>query len=395
MEFGSESFSLQQYRLEVGMLPPISEEDVYELGQSVLQARAGEISRAVGDAAKEQIVLGCLHLVLAVAQHYPSSIREDLIQEGNVGLLTAVERCPFNEKGHCIAYLATSVRRAISNAMEHTMPIRIPHSSLYQARKHEMAEPLYEMQPMSLQKPIKGQPDVCLADLLETTDQGCQDTSQERSHQIEELLAQLPPRGREILQLRYGLDERDGRKHSYDAVATKLGMTKNGVMQAERRAIAMLTGERETPAEWRARKLQEMQTRKAAQQEQQSKRADQRKRRQEMASEARLNTAYALLSQQGCAFTSRFLARAAQVSDEAAQKYLRQVQQEAVPVGIGRKTYAKLLQAYCQLDAGQQIAINAHQLSQAAGVKWRAAKLFLDQRPQPEQSVPLQELVEA
>jgi hypothetical protein len=66
------------------------------------------------------------------------------------------------------------------------------------------------------------------------------------------------------------------------------------------------------------------------------------------------------------------------VSDEAAQEYLRQVK-NAIPAGIGRKTYTKLLQAYHQLCEESGAEINAHQLSLAAGVKWRAAKLFLDE----------------
>jgi RNA polymerase sigma factor (sigma-70 family) len=350
-----ESFSSAQYRHEVDQIPLLSAEETAALGQRILLANQGQISQEEGLAARNALIHGHLHLVLTLTQSYPSSYRNDLIQEGNIGLLHALEAYSF-ESGDFAAYATIAIRHAIADGMESVMPIRVPRSSLRAAKKHGTADRLYTIQPTSLEKPFPQDTELCLADTLqapEHTEEGarCQ------NHQpplVEALLDTLPGQIRQVMTLRYGLDEQDQREHTYAQIASKLGITRPGARKLEQSGLSILQGQRVQRAQFRR-----------------------------MAQESRLNAAYALLKQSDVRISSRHLARIAKVRDDIAIAYLQRIKQTGPtePSTLGNKTYAKLIQAYHQLQE-QNAIVNVQALQKAAGVSWRTAKKFLDRRAQ-------------
>jgi len=357
-----ESFSSAQYRHEVDQILLLSVEETAALGQRILLANQGQISQEEGLTARNALIHGHLHLVLTLTQSYPSSYRSDLIQEGNIGLLQAVEAYSF-ESGDFAAYATVAIRHAIADAMESVMPIRVPRSSLRAAKKHGTADRLYTMQPTSLEKPFPQDTELCLADTLQAPE-NAEEAARCQNHQplslplVEALLGTLPGQIRQVMTLRYGLDEQDQREHTYAQIASKLGITRPGARKLEQSGLSILQGQRVQRAQLRR-----------------------------MAQESRLNAAYTLLKQSDVRISSRHLARIARVRDDIAIAYLQRIKQtgpdgrNTEPSTLGNKTYAKLIQAYHQLQE-QNATVNVQALQKAAGVSWRTAKKFLDRRAQ-------------
>ncbi|HYU75706.1 MAG TPA: sigma-70 family RNA polymerase sigma factor [Ktedonobacteraceae bacterium] len=359
-----DTFSLTQYSYEVDQLPRLNAEEVAALGQRILQANEGQMSWAEGMTARDALVQGHLYLVLTLAQRYPWDLRDDLVQEGNIGLMEAVEYYDFPEGGDFIAYATVAIRHAIANAMAYVLPIRIPRTSLRVAKQRGTADKLYAMQPISLEKPLQHDTTMCLADTLPAPESTAAEESEQEQHThasvqtLDALLDTLPGMTRVVIELRYGLDEEDQREHSYAQIADKLGISRMGACKLEHSGLSILQGKR-----------------------------IQRDQLRHMAQESRLHAAYALLQQARRRISSRQLARAARVSDDAAAAYLERIKQADSTTGkaetsaLGEKTYTKLLHAYHHLQE-QNLHINVQRLSETAQVNWRTAKKFLDHRAQ-------------
>ncbi len=360
--YTTDTFSLTQYSYEVDQLPRLNAEEVATLGQRILQANEGQMSWAEGMAARDALVQGHLYLVLTLAQRYPWDLREDLVQEGNIGLMEAVEYYGFPEGGDFLAYATVAIRHAIASAMEAVLPIRVPRTSLRVAKKQGTADKLYAMQPTSLDEPLKNHSEMCLADTIPVPESTVVVESDQEQHThastptIDTLLDALPGMTRVVIELRYGLDEEDQREHSYAQIADKLGITRMGACKLDHSGLAILRGKRV-----------------------------QREQLRRMAQESRLNAAYALLQQAHRRISSRQLARAAKVSDDAAVAYLEHLKQTAPAGGktgtLGEQSYTKLLHAYHRLQE-QNASVNIQVLQREAGVNWRTAKKFLDHRVQ-------------
>ncbi|MDQ2718004.1 MAG: sigma-70 family RNA polymerase sigma factor, partial [Chloroflexota bacterium] len=235
--------SLQQYRHEVEALPRISEEEALALVQQVLRARSEDLFLKADREARNRLIEESLHLVLAIAPHYASSRLDllDIIQEGNLGLLNAVNNCTGIQQNFT-AYVSNAIRYAICAAMDGALPIRIPRSTLQKARKQHTADEFYEMQPLSLDMPLRDQPDRCFGDTL-AAPAACASLSPEEAeqlrHQVEQLLDALPEQERHALQLRFGLDEDDQREHSFEDIAAKLGVHERTARAVIARGILM------------------------------------------------------------------------------------------------------------------------------------------------------------
>ncbi len=410
---------LQQYRREVEALPQISEEEALVLIQQVIRARSEDFFSSEDREARNRLIEESLHLALAIAPRYASHRVDllDLVQEGNLGLLNALDTCTGIKQSYT-AYVSNVIRHAICAAMDGALPIRIPRSTLQKARKQQAADELYEMQPLSLDMPLRDQPECCFGDLLEAPAASAslspEEAEQLRS-QVEQLLDTLPEPERRALQLRFGLDEDDQHEHSFEEIAVKLGIHERVARTVVARGILMLKGQRETPQQRAARQAKEREARlenayaelqraaatiteeslaQAAHVHnsaaaaflrahgythtlQQQQRVS-RQHTNDQARRERLDAAYARFMQKEEAISADLLAEAAQVKKNVACAYLREVGYGGKTItGMTPKTYLKLTRAYQQLQPHPSARMSVQRLAQAAGVKWQAAFRFL------------------
>ena len=255
---------LERYLQEIGKVPLLSEEEEQRLARRV---RAGD-----GEA-KERFIAANLRLVVSIARHYTSYGLPllDLIQEGNVGLLRAVERFK-PEKGYKFSTYATWwIRQAIVRALaEQGRTIRLPehvielilkineaeeeflHDRGHRPTLEELAERLdlprekvrqakeAAAHPLSLEAPIGEREEETLGDLL-----GAEGLSPPEEiarelvlSELEESLQELPEREREILELRYGLRGRDAL--TLEEIGKLLGISRERVRQLEAQALQRL-----------------------------------------------------------------------------------------------------------------------------------------------------------
>jgi len=421
---------LQQYRLEVEALSSkISEEEALALVQQVINARSEDFFSQEDREARNRLVEETLHLVLSIAPRYASSRVDllDLVQEGNLGLLAAVDGCSGINQSYT-AYASNVIRHAICAAMDSALPIRIPRSTLQKARKQQAADELYEIQPLSLDRPLRrDQPDCRFGDLLEAPAERASLSPEEAAalrQRVEQLLDTLPEPERRALQLRFGLDEDDQHEHNFEEIGAKLGVNERVARTIVERGVALLKGQRETPQQRAARLAKARETRlehayvelrqagspitaeslaQAAhvhnnaaadflrthgydEMLQHQQRAS-RQRKNEQARRERLGAAYARLMQQEEAITAEMLAAAARVKKNAACSYLREVRAGGKTIaGMTPKTYLKLTRAYQQLQAHLSAQMSVQQLARAAGVTWQTAFRFLSVQQQQAQS---------
>ena len=356
--YTADTFGLTHYSYEVDKLPRLTPEETAALGQRILQANRGQVHQAEGMAARDAIIHGHLHLVLSLAQRYPYDVREDLVQEGSIGLIEAVELYGFRDGYDFASYAIATIRNAFASAMESVLPIRIPRSSMRAAQAHGTADRLYAMQPTSLDKPLPYDTELCLADTLPAPSSiEMTGIDQEHTHAFsaDALLETLPGLVRSVVELRYGLDEEDQRQHSYAQIAYELGISTSVAHNLERQGLAILSGKHLQPEQLR-----------------------------HMAQESRLNAAYVLLQRGQQRISSRKLAKAAKVRGNVAAAYLLRIKQSDIQDDqseestLGEKTYMKLLHAYLPLQE-QNDTVSVLALQKAAGVHWYTAKKFLEQ----------------
>jgi RNA polymerase primary sigma factor len=226
--------------------------------------------------AKHQLIEANLRLVIFVAKRYKGlgMSMMDIIQEGNLGLIHAVEKFDYRKGYRFSTYAIWWIRQAITRALaEQARTIRVP---LYKQeeikrlvrvrqrlRKELEGEPTLEdlagqmevsvkqvielltttQEPLSLdtRRWVSQDDQLPLSDLLEDDPAYSPERvviSQTLEKQIQELLNSLTTRERQVIELRYGLDGR--REHSLSEVGRKLGLSHEAVRQVESRALKKL-----------------------------------------------------------------------------------------------------------------------------------------------------------
>lgn len=259
---------VRMYLREIGRIKLLTADEEIDLARKIV---AGGNQGAV---AKRKLVQANLRLVVSIAKKYVGRgmLFLDLIQEGNLGLIRAAEKFD-HERGYKFSTYATWwIRQAITRAIaDQARTIRIPvhmvetinklkkvTRKLAQelARKPSEEELSAEMgisinklreiikvaqEPLSLETPIGKEEDSRLGDFIEDKDADApvKTVAHELLREdLAEVLSSLSPRERDVLRLRFGMD--DGRQRTLEEVGQLFGVTRERIRQIEAKALRKL-----------------------------------------------------------------------------------------------------------------------------------------------------------
>jgi RNA polymerase primary sigma factor len=257
--------SLRLYLRSIGRVPLLTAEEEVCLAKRI---ERGDV------AAKQHMVEANLRLVVSIAKGYMGRGVNflDLIQEGSLGLIRAVEKFDYRRGYKFSTYATWWIRQAVTRAIaDKGRTIRIPvhmverlnkvihaERALIQqmGREPTAAEIAAELQwstrevrevlrmaqqPVSLEKPVGDENDSALADFVEDSSaQSPFEVASEtlRRQGVKRVLAALPPREREVIEMRYGIT--GGRVRTLDEVGRAFNITRERVRQIESRTLKKL-----------------------------------------------------------------------------------------------------------------------------------------------------------
>jgi RNA polymerase primary sigma factor len=284
--------SVQMYLREIGQVSLLTAADEVALAQEIVRGRdaRGRLQRqsqwlwseriamerdiALGDEARRRLIQANLRLVVSVAKKYLGSSLSfmDLVQEGNIGLMRAVEKFDHTKGNRFSTYATWWIRQAVSRAIaEQSRLIRLPvhlSDAIGQLRRvthqleqvlereptpEEVAEALginqrkvqrlmqAAAQPISLEQPLGNEGEGHVGELLadDESETPMEIAAQRMLQQdLSQALMELPERERAILQLRYGLS--DGRRRTLEEVGVTFGITRERTRQIEAEALRHL-----------------------------------------------------------------------------------------------------------------------------------------------------------
>ena len=299
------SFSIddpvRMYLKEIGKVPLLSPDEEIDLAQAMgagnaAQEKLEEIDRlqkegkevpysqeeingwkadhAKGEAAKQKLAEANLRLVVSIAKRYVGRgmLFLDLIQEGNLGLIKAVEKFDYTKGYKFSTYATWWIRQAITRAIaDQARTIRIPvhmvetinkvirvsrqllqelgHDPTPEEIAEEMSMPVERVreilkiaqEPVSLETPIGEEEDSHLGDFI--PDEGASEPSEAASftllkEQLMDVLSTLTPREEKVLKLRFGIE--DGRTRTLEEVGKEFNVTRERIRQIEAKALRKL-----------------------------------------------------------------------------------------------------------------------------------------------------------
>ena len=256
---------VRMYLREIGRIPLLSYDEELELAKKVL---AGD------EAAKQKLAESNLRLVVSIAKRYVGRgmLFLDLIQEGNMGLIKAVEKFDYTKGYKFSTYATWWIRQAITRAIaDQARTIRIPvHmvetiNKLIRTSRHllqqlgreptpeeiaaEMEIPVEKVteiqkiaqDPVSLETPIGEEDDSHLGDFIQDDDSPAPQDAAAYTllrEQLEEVMKTLTPREAKVLKLRFGLE--DGKSRTLEEVGKEFNVTRERIRQIEAKALRKL-----------------------------------------------------------------------------------------------------------------------------------------------------------
>ena len=256
---------VRMYLREIGRIPLLSYEDETKLAERVLQG---------DEEAKQELAEANLRLVVSIAKKYVGRgmLFLDLIQEGNMGLIKAVEKFDYTKGFKFSTYATWWIRQSITRAIaDQARTIRIPvHmvetiNKLIRTSRHMLqqmgreptpeelskelempVEKVMEIQkiaqdPVSLETPICEEDDSHLGDFIQDDDSPePQDVAAYTllKEQLEEVMSTLTSREAKVLRLRFGLD--DGKARTLEEVGKEFDVTRERIRQIEAKALRKL-----------------------------------------------------------------------------------------------------------------------------------------------------------
>ncbi|MBR2465789.1 MAG: RNA polymerase sigma factor RpoD [Clostridia bacterium] len=256
---------VRMYLKEIGKIPLLTPERELYLAEQITLGNA---------AAKDELIEANLRLVVSIAKRHVGKGMYflDLIQEGNLGLMKAVEKFDYSKGYKFSTYATWWIRQAITRAIaDQARTIRIPvhmvetiHKVSRTAREllqtygrepttDEIAEKLdmtpekvreimkIAQDPVSLETPIGEEEDSHLGDFVEDNDSPAPSDSASYSllrEQLCNILHTLTPREEQVIKLRFGLE--DGRPRTLEEVGKKFDITRERIRQIEAKALRKL-----------------------------------------------------------------------------------------------------------------------------------------------------------
>ncbi len=292
-EGGSTSDTVRMYLKEIGRVGLLNGDDERRLAQAIEQghvaAQMVDAPDVVGDTAerrrlirqvqagqraKSDLIQANLRLVVSIAKRYAGRGMQflDLIQEGNLGLMRAVDKFDYTKGFKFSTYATWWIRQAITRAIaDQARTIRIPVHMVesmnrvlrIQRQMHQELErePTLEelavqsgldvervreilrisQDPLSLDSPIGEEDDSNLADVIaDATAEAPADAATRRMlvRAVEEALSELSDREQEVVKMRYGLV--DGQAKTLEEVGREFGVTRERIRQIEAKTLAKL-----------------------------------------------------------------------------------------------------------------------------------------------------------
>ncbi len=264
LEGGSVTDPVRQYLRDIGKIPLLTAQDEIELAK---RAEKDE------QPARDKLISANLRLVVSIAKKYVGRGMNllDLIEEGNIGLMRAVDKYDWRRGYKFSTYATWWIRQAITRAIaDQARTIRIPVHMVEtinrfnrtqrrlmqelgrEPQPEEVAKVLgideskareiikVSQEPTSLETPVGDEEDSHLGDFI--ADQGLQPDEQATREllkvHLDEVLDSLSPREKRVLQLRFGLE--DGKQRTLEEVGKEFGVTRERIRQIEAKAIRKL-----------------------------------------------------------------------------------------------------------------------------------------------------------
>ena len=256
---------VKMYLKEIGRVPLLSGNEEVELAERIMK----------GDQkAKERLTEANLRLVVSIAKRYVGRGMHflDLIQEGNVGLIKAVEKFDHTKGFKFSTYATWWIRQAITRAIaDQARTIRIPvhmvetinklkkvqsqllHENGKEATEEEIAKEMnlpvsrvreimrVAQEPVSMETPIGPEEDSRLMDFIRDDDALAPDDAAMKTiinEDIDAVLKTLTKREEDVIRLRFGL--LDGRCHTLEEVGLEFNVTRERIRQIEAKALRKL-----------------------------------------------------------------------------------------------------------------------------------------------------------